>query len=61
MACPLSVPWRLAEGYHEGTVFWIIVAARCEDETKIRGAKQPAEVAIKDIGEREVRLASLVS
>jgi hypothetical protein len=39
----------------------MIVTARSEEETKIRGAKQPAEVAIKDIGEREVRLASLVT
>ena len=39
----------------------MIVTARSEEETKIRGAKQPGEVAIKDIGEREVRLASLVT
>ena len=29
--------------------FWIIVAARSEDETEIRAEKQPAEDAIRDI------------
>ena len=36
-------------GFSRREDFWIIVAARSEDETEIRPGKQPAEEAIKDI------------
>ena len=48
-SCPPSAPLRRRRGFHLREDFWIIVAARSEDETEIRGEKQPAEDAIRDI------------
>ena len=48
--CPPSAPLRQRAVFIVGRDFWIIVAARSEDETEIRaGEKQPAEDAIRDI------------
>ena len=41
--------FETARGFSRREDFWIIVAARSEDETEIRAGKAPAEDAIKDI------------
>ena len=37
--CPPSAPLRQRGGFHVREDFWIIVAARSEDETEIRAGK----------------------